>query len=200
MPKKTVARSKSKGAKTTEKTKENSVLEKEDNTERTSIDSSGKRSSSQEEQLVVTPVKIKIEPVKSKGDQVSEFGDKKTLASQLPPSESKPKSKSDHEIRRSESRDNSEEVFNEDDRKRVEKDLSRRHLPKLPMTWMDRNSPHFKPWAQKSAKGSEYVYDTFCQKDLLVSSLYGKKGHLKTNPKHLEAKKKIHARAQHTRI
>ena len=55
----------------------------------------------------------------------------------------------------------------------------------LPLSWLQKTHGKYKPWADKSKLGSEYIYDNWCAQDLTINSLYGAKGHLKTSETHV---------------
>ena len=56
-------------------------------------------------------------------------------------------------------------------------------------SWLDPNSIKYKPWASISTNGGTRIYCTWCNKDLLIDSLYGATGHLR-NPEHVKNQQK----------
>jgi len=73
-----------------------------------------------------------------------------------------------------------ENILNDDS-----KSLEDSATKNLILSWLNSQSPKYKPWAGLSDKGvnSRRIVCNWCSKDLAIDSLYGEKGHLK-NPEH----------------
>lgn len=62
--------------------------------------------------------------------------------------------------------------------------------------WTDKKSSYYRPYAQKSEQGEEYLNCTWCDAPLKINSLYGKEGHLKT-PLHQQRQKEYTKKIDH---
>jgi len=67
----------------------------------------------------------------------------------------------------------------EEEKKIESQDIKAERISKtLNSKWLDPSSSKYRPWAQISTKGRNFVYDRWCDQHLLLNSLYGKSGHL----------------------